>query len=181
MTTPEIHADTQIQDDVFMLTVNQTTLHGKSPFTLPDFIHPHEVEQKVNEFNDVSKDLILEYHYTRIDKNTLTIQLLFKPLFTKLGESQTYAHFRVRREGDHSFHLERLKDKPSDLNLPAGVEPIPVQTIQVARVDADGVPRIQIKIQLLAQVETYKNHRVIIGFVKKLMQSLYDHASAQPS
>ncbi len=177
MQSPSLQTDTEIQADEVVLTVNQTTLNGQSPFNMPEFIHPHEVEQKVNEFNDASNDLILEYHYARIDPRTLTIQALFKPLFTKLGESQKYAYFRVFRENDHAFQCEHVAGSPPDLKVPAGVDPVPVRSICVTRVDGgESAPRIEVRVRLLHDASTYKNINVFVGFVKKLLQSLYDHA-----
>ena len=179
MSKPDIHADTQIHDDVIVFKINQTTVNGKSSFVLPDFIHPHEVEQKVNEFNDVSKDLVVDYHYTRVDKNTLTVQILLKPLFTKLGETQKYAHFCISRESDDVFYCERIPTKPLDINIPTGVESIPVRSIRATKLDVDATPCIQVNVTLLAQASTYKNVNVIVGFVKKLTQTLYEHVSSE--
>lgn len=179
MNPPDIHAETQIHDDAVVFRVNQTTLNGQSLFALPDFIHPHEVEEKVNAFNDVSKDLILEHHYARDDKSTLTVQVLFKPLFTKLGESQKYAYFRIVREGDRAFHCERVTGKPLGINVPAGVDPIPVHTIRVTQVDVDSAPYLEVHVRLLADTTAYKNLNVVVGFVKKLSQSLYEHVVSE--
>ena len=178
MTTP-IHAGTHIKDDVICFQVNQTTLNGQSLFTMPEFIHPHEVEQKVSAFNDVSKDLIVEYHYTRVDKNTLTIQALFKPLFTKLGESQKYAHFRIDRDSDRTFKCERLSEKPQDINVRDGIGPIPVRSVRVSQMDHESVPYLQVEVRLNESASSYKNINVVVGFVKKLMQSVYEHVSSE--
>ena len=175
MNAPDIHAETQTLEDSVVMKIHMSNLNSRTPFNFPEFIDPKDVEKNVNTFNDLSKDLILEYNYTRVDKRTLTVQTLFKPLFTKLGESQKYAHFSVCREGDRSFRCERIKGIPREINVPVGVDPIPVLWIQVAHKEVEPVPYVEIHVKLLDKVAAYKNVNLVISFVTKLIQSVFDH------
>lgn len=178
MNVSDITADTQMQGDVIVLKVRNSALNGRSLLTLPEFIHPHEVEEILSAFNDVSNDLILEYHYTRVDKKTLTVQALFKPVFTKLGESQKCAHFRVFRESERSFRCDCVTDLPLEINVPVGVDPIPVRSIYVNQIDDDVDASIELRVTLFDQVASYKNVHVVVGFLKKIMQSWCEHATS---
>ena len=175
MNAPNIQDNFNMCDDVIIFKIDKTSLSGgvkgKSPFTysFPDFIDPHDVEKKVERFNEVSKDLILDYSYARVDKKTIIIQTLFKPLFTKLCESQKMAHFRVGRIHG-SFYCER-ENSPLDIKVPVGVEQIPVHSIHVTELENV----IQMQIKMVDKIETYKNIHVVLSFVKRLMQSIYEH------
>jgi hypothetical protein len=176
MNAPNIQDNFNMCDDAIILKIDKTSLSGggvkgphSSVLSVPDFIHPHDVDQKVERFNQVSKDLILDYSYARVDKKTIIIQTLFKPIFTKLGESQKMAHFRVGRI-DGSFYCER-ENSPLDIKVPIGVEPIPVHSIHVTELENV----IQMQIKLVDKVETYKNIHIVLSFVKRLMQSIYEH------
>jgi hypothetical protein len=177
MSASDILADTQMRGDELVLKVRNSALNGRSLLTLPEFIHPHEVDELMSTFNEVSKDLVLEYNYTRVDKRTLTLQALFKPVFTKLGESQKYAHFRVCRESERAFHCESVSDVPLDIRVPDGVQPVPVRTIRVEQIDEDAGSFVVVHITMCDQVASYKNVHTVVGFLKKVLQGLCDHTA----
>jgi len=168
--------DTQIQRDVLRFRINQTTLQGKSLCTLPDFVHPDDVKRQVNDLNEVGNDLIVDYHYTRENKQTLLVQALFKPLFTKFGVTQKYAQFRVTRVDVRAFQCDRVAE-PLEIRVPSGLTPVPVRKITVRQND-EPTPHILIELTLDAPVDSYEPHDVVIGFVKKLVQRMYEHLSS---
>lgn len=153
---------------------NRTILDDEiSLFNDNDEVEFTIVDKIIKEFNRISNDLIIDYNYEILDNKNITVELLFKPCFSKFGEIQRYANYKITYNEKNKSLEAFLCKNPISLKIPANCDRFPFKDITITNTKVDNVNKTVITALSKKDISTYKNFNMIIDFTKKLIYNNY--------
>ena len=157
----------------FVINSNKTILDDEiSLYNDDDEINLGVVNNLVTEFNRISNGLILDYNYTVIDKQNINLEILFKHVFNKFGEVQRYINYSIVFDKDTKTLEISLKKKNIGLKNINKCQQFPFSRIQITNTKINNLNKTVITAYADNDIYTYKNHKMIIDFVRR---SIYDN------
>lgn len=143
----------------------------------------------VEVFNHYNNDMIKRYDYSVESETRFEVQVLFRHLFKKMGESQKYAHFKVelvdrpaaagqQRQGKVVFHkvLQR-NSNPAFFQVKDAVEFLPVKNLvalyRVEDAAAEDKARVFVKLCYAETPAAGNNSDLVRDLMREALQSLF--------
>ena len=156
------------------IETNRTILDDEiSLFNDNDEVEFTIVDKIIKEFNRISNDLIIDYNYEILDKKNITVDILFKPCFSKFGEIQRYVNYKVTYNEITKSIEAVLNKNATGLKIPTNCERFPFKDITITNTKVDNVNKTVITALSKKDISTYKNFNMIIDFTKKLIYNNY--------
>lgn len=166
-----------VKDKVITFTIksNKTILDDR--IINNEDIDINIVDKIIKEFNRISNGLIVDYNYQIIDSNkktkTFNVEILFKHVFSKFGESQQYVNYILIYDIKNKLLNITLNEKiKSSINV-NNCHPFPFNKIQINTIKIGETDTTTINAYSNNNINTYKNYNMILDFTKKLIYANY--------
>lgn len=131
------------------------------------------IDKMVKEINALSNGLILDYNYEIIDEHNIICMVLFKHYFSKFGEIQRYAKFKITRR-DNSLSMS-LTNHDMKLKIPNGCEHIPFTQLYIENARLGDANKTTINLTSNNQIATYKNYNMFVDLSTKILNKCYSN------
>ena len=134
------------------------------------------VDNLIKEFNILSNGLVIEYNYKLLNnQKSAEIELLFKHVFNKFGETQKYVTFLVTYDEKNKTIEAVAVEKKSGLTNIHNCQRFPFNRIHITNTMENNLNKTTIKVHSNNSISTYKNYNMILAFTKKLVYDNYKH------
>lgn len=135
-----------------------------------DEINVSLIDKMVKEINALTNGLILDYNYEIIDEHNIVCIVLFKHYFSKFGEIQRYAKFKITHS-DNGMSAS-LTNHDIKLKIPNGCEHIPFNKLELTNT---GVNKTTIELTSNHPIATYKNYNMFVDLSTKILNKCYSN------
>lgn len=158
----------------FTIVSDKTILDDEiSMYNEKDEVDPQIIDKLVKEFNRISNGLILDYNYKVLNgKKGAELEILFKHVFNKFGETQKYVVYLVTY--DEKNKIVELKAQTRDIGLNVrNCQVFPFNKIHIVNTKEGENNTTVINAYSVNDISTYKNYNMVIDFTKKLIHENY--------
>jgi hypothetical protein len=158
----------------FTIESNKTILDDEiSMYNDKDEVDPLIIDKLVKEFNRISNGLIVDYNYKVLNnKKGAELEILFKHVFSKFGETQKYVVFFITY--DEKNKIVEAKSQTRDIGLNVrNCQLFPFNRIHITNAKHGDKNTTVINAYSVNDLSIYKNYNMIIDFTKKLIHENY--------
>lgn len=158
----------------FTILSTKTILDDEiSMYDSNDEVNVKIVDKMVEEFNRLSNGLIAEYNYRVIDKKNINLEILFKHVFNKFGETRRYVNYILTYDKESNSVTANLNNGNIGLKNIQNCQHFPFDKIDIKNTkQEDGVNKTIIVAYSNNPIQGYKNYKMIIDFTKRV---IYDN------
>jgi hypothetical protein len=138
-----------------------------------DEIDCSAVDKVIKEFNKSSNDLIVDYNFESINKNTIIICVLLKQAFKKFGEVQRYVNYKVTFDEKNKTTTFVLNKGEPIVTIPSGCKHAPFNKVVMTNTKADNINVSVIDVTFDDDISTYKNYNMILDYTTGMLRKIY--------
>lgn len=131
------------------------------------------VDKVIKEFNKSSNDLIVDYNFESINKNTIIICVLLKQAFKKFGEVQRYVNYKVTFDEKNKTTTFVLNKGEPSVSIPSACKHAPFNKIVITNTKTDDINVSVINVTFDDDVSTYKNYNMILDYTTGMLKKIY--------